>query len=259
VNILLQAIEHLKKDVEYYALDLDLDELRRTFSAIPATGYKHVKCFGLHGTYHDGLEWLGSPHIVDKPKTILWLGSSIGNFERHDAKSFLRDYQDALKVGDALLIGIDGCKDPSRVYHAYNDKHNVTHQFILNGLTHANKILGDDSAFDPQDWKVIGEFNRIRDCHQAFLSPMRDVTVDGVSISKGEKIRIEESHKYSAEETSALFSATQLVEGCKWTTQRGDYGMYYHLIFHFMRGSRTSHRIHCCASNQTNCGVSTPH
>lgn len=35
VNILLQAIDRLGKDVEYYAVDLSLPELERTFSQIP--------------------------------------------------------------------------------------------------------------------------------------------------------------------------------------------------------------------------------
>lgn len=35
VNILLQAIDRLGKDVEYYAVDLSLPELERTFSEIP--------------------------------------------------------------------------------------------------------------------------------------------------------------------------------------------------------------------------------
>ncbi|KAF2492218.1 hypothetical protein BU16DRAFT_529576 [Lophium mytilinum] len=226
VNILLQAIERVEKSVEYYALDLDLDELKRTFSAIPATGYKHVKCFGLHGTYDDGLEWLKSPHARGKAKTILWLGSSIGNFRRDEAQAFLKGYQNALEEGDLMLIGIDACKDSSRVYDAYNDKQEVTHHFILNGLVHASRILGQGNIFNLEDWKVIGEFNSTDDCHQAFLSPVRDVSVDGISIRKGERIRIEESHKYSADETSSLFRVTGLTREGKWSTKRGDYALH---------------------------------
>lgn len=35
MNILLQAIDRLGKDVEYYAVDLSLPELERTFGQIP--------------------------------------------------------------------------------------------------------------------------------------------------------------------------------------------------------------------------------
>lgn len=74
-------------------------------------GYKHVKCFGLHGTYDDALEWLKSPAIEAKPKTILWLGSSLGNFKRHEVPPFLAGFGEVLQTGDTMLIGIDSCKD----------------------------------------------------------------------------------------------------------------------------------------------------
>jgi uncharacterized SAM-dependent methyltransferase len=77
-----------------------------------AEGYKHVKCFGLYGTYDDALEWLKTPEIEAKPKTILWLGSSLGNFKRHEVPPFLAGFGAALQTGDTMLIGIDSCKDP---------------------------------------------------------------------------------------------------------------------------------------------------
>ncbi|OCK78313.1 hypothetical protein K432DRAFT_383967 [Lepidopterella palustris CBS 459.81] len=226
VKILLKAMEHLKKDIEYYALDLSLDELKRTFSEIPTNAYKHVKCFGLHGTYDDGLEWLKSPQISGKPKTVLWLGSSIGNFKRDEAKLFLRGFQDALQPGDMMLIGIDSCKDSNRIFHAYNDKENVTHQFILNGLSHANRLLGQKSAFKIEEWKVIGEVDEEAGRHQAFVTPLRDVVVDGIHIREGEKIRIEESYKYSPLEIEQLWDASGLVEGSKWATKAGEYAVH---------------------------------
>ena len=123
-------------------------------------GYKHVKCFGLHGTYDHALEWLRSSSAKDKPKTILWLGSSLGNFKRHEAAPFLAEFGHAMKPGDTMLIGIDSCKDPDRVYHAYNDKANVTHEFILNGLKHANRLMERES-FKLEEWEVIGEYDAL--------------------------------------------------------------------------------------------------
>lgn len=79
-------------------------------------GYSHVKCFGLHGTYDDALEWLKSPAVEAKPKTILWLGSSLGNFKRHEVPPFLAGFGRVLQTGDTMLIGIDSCKDPEVFY-----------------------------------------------------------------------------------------------------------------------------------------------
>ncbi|KAF2799877.1 hypothetical protein K505DRAFT_320917 [Melanomma pulvis-pyrius CBS 109.77] len=225
VNILLQAIDRLGKDVEYYAVDLSLPELKRTFAEIPTQGYKHVKCFGLYGTYDHALEWLKSSHVSAKPKTILWLGSSMGNFKRDEVPPFLAGFRDALQPGNTMLIGIDSCKDPRRVYHAYNDKDDVTHDFTLNGLKHANHIM-ETNVFDLDDWEAIGEYDQEAGRHHAFVAPLKDVVIDGVSISKGERVRIEESYKYSREEIERLWQVAGLVENSVWSNSRGDYGLH---------------------------------
>ena len=76
VSILLHALEAAGKDVDYYALDLSLKELKRTLEQVPK--FKHVRCYGLHGTYDDGLDWLKLPENRNRPKCVMSLGSSIG-------------------------------------------------------------------------------------------------------------------------------------------------------------------------------------
>lgn len=223
VNILLQAIDRAGKDVEYYAVDLSLPELERTFAEIPTEGYKHVKCSGLYGTYDHALEWLKSEHVRAKPKTILWLGSSLGNFKRHEVPPFLAGFRDAIQPGDSMLIGIDSCKDADRVYHAYNDREGVTHQFILNGLKNANRILGKPQ-FDLEKWEVIGEYDVASGRHHAFVSPREDVVIHDVLIRQGERVRIEESYKYSREEIVELWENAALTACGVWTNATGEYG-----------------------------------
>lgn len=193
-HTLKKALQLISTTSEYYALDLSLRELERTLAAIPKGSYTHVQCFGLHGTYDDGLEWLKKAEMNMRPKTILSLGSSIGNFSRSDAASFLKGFADILGPEDQMFIGVDACKDPSKVYHAYNDREGTTHKFIANGLVHANETLGKE-AFEMDIWKVIGEYNQEAGRHQAFVSPSKATTVNGVVVEKDEKLRIEESHK----------------------------------------------------------------
>jgi uncharacterized SAM-dependent methyltransferase len=76
VSILLRALEAAGKEVDYYALDLSLRELKRTLEQVPS--FKYVKCHGLHGTYDDGLDWLKMPENRVRPKCVMSLGSSIG-------------------------------------------------------------------------------------------------------------------------------------------------------------------------------------
>ncbi len=76
VALLLHAFEAAGKTIDYYALDLSRTELDRTLAQLPR--FSHVSCNGLLGTYDDGREWLKQPHILERPKCIMSLGSSVG-------------------------------------------------------------------------------------------------------------------------------------------------------------------------------------
>ncbi|KAK4241955.1 hypothetical protein C8A03DRAFT_11784 [Achaetomium macrosporum] len=224
VNLLLQAFEDAAKNVDYYALDLSQQELERTLAQLPQ--YKHVRAHGLLGTYDDGRFWLKEPSNASRQKCILSLGSSVGNFDREDAAAFLKTFADVLGPGDTMLIGLDACSDPAKVYHAYNDKEGLTHEFILNGLRHANRVLGE-TAFIENDWRVIGEY--IYDSeggrHQAFYSPIRDTTVRGELIRLHERIQVEQSLKYSPAEAEVLWKRAGVVEIGQWRHSE-EYGLH---------------------------------
>lgn len=185
-------MDRAEKHVTYYALDLMQSELDRTLADVPEGTFRHVECAGLLGTYDDGLEWLKRPENAARPKAILSLGSSIGNFVPEEASAFIGQFAELLGPHDLMLVGIDGCLDPDAVYHAYNDRDGVTRDFTMNGLQHANKLLGYE-AFNMDDWYAIGEYDRLGSRHRAFVAPRRDVTVEGVLVKQGERIRIEES------------------------------------------------------------------
>ncbi|KAL0471934.1 L-histidine N-methyltransferase [Neurospora intermedia] len=232
VNLLLEALDNAGKAVDYYALDLSREELERTLAQVPS--YKHVKCHGLLGTYDDGRDWLKAPENINRQKCILHLGSSIGNFNRSDAATFLKGFTDVLGPNDKMLIGVDACNDPARVYHAYNDKEGITHEFILNGLRNANEILGE-TAFIEGDWRVIGEYvyDEEGGRHQAFYAPTRDTMVMGELVRSHDRIQIEQSLKYSKEESERLWSTAGLEQVSEWT-----YGNEYGL--HLLAKSRMS-------------------
>ena len=224
IRILLEALERAEKDIEYYALDLSLTELERTLSAIPKGSFKHVKCFGLHGTYDDGLEWLKSAETATtRQKNILSLGSSIGNFKRDDGAQFLKRFSDILRPGDTMIIGMDGCQDRERVYHAYNDSKGLTYKFYANGLLNANRILGEP-VFVLDNWEIVGEYNELKGRHEAFIAPREETKVGDVVILKGEKVRLEEAYKYDASETSNLWKASGAIETCIWSNKHQNYG-----------------------------------
>lgn len=192
MKILLDALERAEKKVTYFALDLMQSELDRTLADVPEGTFQHVECAGLLGTYDDGLEWLKRPENAARPKAILSLGSSIGNFIPNEASEFLAQFAAELGQDDMMLVGLDGCLEPKKVFHAYNDRDGTTHEFTMNGLQHANRLLGYP-AFEIDKWRAIGEYDSVGNRHRAFVAPNSDVTVEGVLVRKDEKVRIEES------------------------------------------------------------------
>lgn len=113
MSILLKALERSGKDIDYYALDLSLKELERTLADVPR--FHHVRCHGLHGTYDDGLAWLKAGRNANRPKCVLSLGSSIGNFHRPDASAFLKDFAAILGPNDSIVVGLDASYDAEKV------------------------------------------------------------------------------------------------------------------------------------------------
>lgn len=224
VKVLLDALDAAKKDISYFALDLMQSELERTLAAVPEGTFQHVKCFGLLGTYDDGLDWLKRKDNANRPKTILSMGSSIGNFPRDEAAQFVKQFADILGPSDSLVFGVDACQDPAKVYRAYNDDQGVTHEFTMNGLKHANELLGYET-FNLDDWKAIGHYDEVDGRHQAFVAPKRDLIVEGVAISADEWIRIEESYKYSPAQAERLWSESGVIEAASWSNAEGSYGM----------------------------------
>lgn len=223
VKILLDALDRAGKSIGYYALDLMQSELERTLAAVPKHAFRHVKCYGLWGTYDDGLEWLKQPENAARPKAILSLGSSIGNFTRDDAVGFISQFGETLKPTDSFILGLDACQDADRVYSAYNDRDDITHHFTMNGLHHANAIFGKDE-FVINDWEAVGEYDQDEERHRAYVVPKRDVVVEGVTIKKSERIRIEESYKYNHKQSTQLWSSAGVIESAGWANQSGSYG-----------------------------------
>lgn len=224
VEILLKECERAGKRVDYYALDLSLVELKRTFAEVSPDSFNYVGFHGLHGTYDDALVWLKNPENRTRPTVVLSMGSSIGNFTRSGAAGFLGGYSKLLGPSDFMLIGLDACKDPERVFKAYNDSEGVTRQFYENGLTHANRVLGYE-AFKSDEWEVVTGFNSDHGCHQACYSPNVDVTINGITIPKGEKLLFEEAFKYGREERDELFRNASLISQKRFGNSTDDFRM----------------------------------
>ena len=100
-----------------------------------------------------------TPDGTRTPLHIMFLGSSLGNFSRTNAASFLRALPLRPGSGDTLLLGLDHDNEKDLVEVAYNDPKGYTRRFIFNGLRVAGRVLGDESIFDEEKWNYVNRYN----------------------------------------------------------------------------------------------------
>jgi len=144
--------------------------------------------------------------IALKPRVGFFPGSTIGNFEPHEACQFLSHAGKMLGVGAVLAIGVDLVKDAKILAPAYNDAEGVTAKFNLNLLARINCELGAD--FDLAAFEHHAFYNREHNRIEMHLASTRrqKVKVNGAAISfrAGETIHTENSYKYTIDSFQAL-------------------------------------------------------
>jgi dimethylhistidine N-methyltransferase len=146
------------------------------------------------------------PPLARLPRVGFFPGSTIGNFEHHEAVRFLRHAGETLGEGAVLVIGVDLIKDVSVLCRAYNDAEGVTAKFNLNLLARINREL--DANFDLAAFEHHACYNRDRNRIEMHLASVKrqKVRVNGKTINfrLGETIHTENSYKYTIESFQAL-------------------------------------------------------
>ena len=144
--------------------------------------------------------------IASLPRAGFFPGSTIGNFEPHEAARFLRHAGSLLGAGAVFVVGVDLAKAPDILYRAYNDAEGVTAKFNLNLLARINRELGAD--FDPAAFEHHAFYNAERSRIEMHLASTRrqKVRICGATIEfrAGETIHTENSYKYTIESFRAL-------------------------------------------------------
>ena len=149
-------------------------------------------------------------------------GSTIGNFEPHEAAAFLRNAGRILGAGATLIVGADLIKPVEVLNAAYNDAAGVTARFNLNLLVRINRELGGTFKLDTFEHHAFYNRERHRiEMHLASLKRQK-VKVAGESIDfrAGETIHTENSYKYSVESLGALARGAGWRAGGVWTDER---------------------------------------
>lgn len=165
------------------------------------------------------------PTEASERRLVLYIGSSIGNFEPAEALRLLRRVRAGLNEGDALLLGVDLVKDVPTLLAAYDDVAGVTADFNLNILARLNRELGAEFSLESFEHRAV--WNKRESRIEMHLQSRIEQTVSvaalemEVDFAEGETIHTENSYKYSPGQAQALLAEAGFAHAESWTDERG--------------------------------------
>jgi dimethylhistidine N-methyltransferase len=162
------------------------------------------------------------------PKVGFFPGSTLGNFEPQEARTFLRSARNILGDGARMVVGVDLEKDERVLYDAYNDSAGVTARFNLNVLHRINRELGGD--FDVGAFIHRAIYNRDRHRIEMHLISKKALTAQVLgkqfSFRPGESIHTENSYKYSIDRFMMLARSSGWKPLESWTDAAGMFSVH---------------------------------
>jgi L-histidine Nalpha-methyltransferase len=194
-----------KEELTYCSIDLSSAALlrcRRDLADIAG-----LKIVPLQEAFVDGLSSASKLRKPETPILVLFLGSSIGNFEPSAAVEFLSTVRAQLKRGDILLLSCDLVKSHDRMLAAYDDDRGVTAAFNLNVLARINRELGGN--FNLSRFRHEARYDDAEQRIEMHLRSIADqiVSINGdlrVTFKEDETIWTESSYKFHPEQVVSL-------------------------------------------------------
>jgi dimethylhistidine N-methyltransferase len=225
-RVLLRAAVERQRTVIYEPVDVSASALDGARSCIEreirgVTVAPRVMDY----THGDGERFHLGPTSLNERLLVLYIGSSIGNFEPPEALRLLRRVRAGLKQGDSFLLGVDQVKSENTLLDAYDDATGVTAAFNRNVLIRLNREL--DADFDLQSFAHCAKWNRGKSRIEMHLvsrvaQHVNFGALDGtVEFKCGESIHTENSYKYRPGQAEALLEEAGFAPTAAWTDERG--------------------------------------
>ena len=180
-----------------------------------------VTVVGYETSYLEGLSAVLQPDRPAQSRAlVLFLGSSVGNFDRPAADEFLRQMRALMRPGDALLLETDLVKPVEQLLAAYDDPIGLTAAFNLNMLARLNRELGADfllaefehlARYNPQHARI--EMHLRSKIEQRVRIPGAQLEV---TFAVGETIWTENSHKYRPGDLDVIAQRTGFTPQARW-------------------------------------------
>jgi len=220
-------LEKLHAPIAYIPVDISKKQLERS-AALFREIFPGLEILPVCADYLEPIH-LPSPARQAIRKIVYFPGSTIGNFEPHAARQFLRRIANHCGRGGGLLIGVDLQKDRHVLERAYNDSVGVTAQFNLNLLARANRQLGAD--FDLEQWRHSAVYNPREGRIEIYLISEIDQIVHvqdrQFEFRAGERITTEYSYKYTKESFIELARTAGFDFAHMWTDDARWFGVFY--------------------------------
>jgi len=165
----------------------------------------------------------------DERRLVLYIGSSIGNFNPEDAARLLVGVRKALRPGDALLLGVDLVKDIPTLLAAYDDAAGVTAEFNLNVLARLNRELG--ANFNLRAFRHKAVWDAVHSRMEMYLESLaaqkvhvRALGLD-VEFARRERIHTENSYKYAPGQAERMLESAGFAAAGNWSDADGWFGV----------------------------------
>lgn len=216
-RLILEAVVR-RRPAYYYPIEISPAALAACEKELGQLDF--ISLVGYEKPYLEGLGAVATRREPGEHVCVLFLGSTIGNFDRPAADDFLRQVREVLEPGDTLVLGTDLEKDIATQILAYDDPVGVTAAFNLNILARLNRELGGN--FRLRDFRHLALWNEEERRIEMHLQSMRGqrVEIAGASlafeIKEGETIWTESSHKYRPEEPAEMAERAGFRQIAQW-------------------------------------------
>lgn len=212
---ILEAIASRSGEVRYFPIDVSPTALALCAHELASA----AQVIPVEAMYLDGIRKVAADRDGVR-LLVLFLGSTIGNFERPCAREFLSQVRALLVPGDALLVGADLVKPAAQLLAAYDDPTGVTACFNRNLLGRVNRELG--ANFDLRRFEHEARYNEPERRIEMHLRSATDQVVSipragcNIAFRQDETIWTESSHKFTVEELDEMAAASAFAVRQTW-------------------------------------------
>jgi dimethylhistidine N-methyltransferase len=225
-GLLLQAATRRQGKVDYVPIDVSRSALAEAKRRLEA----EIEGVSVMPRVADYTEGIAEVPAAGARRMVLYIGSSIGNFEPDDAVDVLREVRKRLTAGDLLLLGADRVKERETLLRAYDDEAGITAEFNRNVLVRINRELG--ANFNPRLFRHRARWNEQESRIEMHLESItaQVVTVPALDLevrfARGETIHTENSYKFTPEEVARIVERAGFRMERSWTDEREWFGVY---------------------------------